>query len=130
MGMQMIAKCKNCGCTFSIRLGGGFVFHLLHCDSCGKDKSISFQELGDVHLRYLKGLKGPYSIATSKHDKFVQDNYPGDPLPEKDYHNLIESVVGSCECGGHFRMDASPRCPECNSDDFEQIEDGPIIMYD
>ncbi len=123
MGIQLTVKCNKCGCKFGARLGGGFVFHLLHCDTCGGDKSITFEELGEVHLRYLKGLNGPYCVATGEHDRFVQENYPGDPLPEKDYHKVIDSVAGECKCGGHFRMDANPRCPQCNSDDFEKTDD-------
>jgi hypothetical protein len=130
MGVEMSAKCRKCGCKFSARSGGGFMFHLLHCDTCGRDKSISFEELGEAHLRYLKGLKGPYCVATSEHDRFVRENYPGDPLPEEDYHKVIDSIAGECRCGGHFRMDAKPRCPKCKSDDYIEDEDGMICHYD
>ncbi len=130
MGVEMAVRCRKCGCGFSARFGGGFIFHLLHCDTCGKDRSISFEEIGEAHLRYLKGLKGPYCVATSEHDRFVRENYPGEPLPEEDYHKVIDSIAGECGCGGHFRMDAKPRCPECRSEEFEEVEDGMICHYD
>ena len=130
MGVEMSMRCKKCGHSFSASFGGGFMFHLLHCDKCGKDKSISFQELGDVHLRYLKGLKGPYCVATGEHDKYVRENYPGEPLPEEDYHKVIDSLVGECRCGGHFRMDAKPRCPKCRAEDLDENKNGMICCYD
>lgn len=106
------------------------MFHLLHCDTCGKDKSISFQELGDIHLRYLKGLKGPYCVATGDQDKYVRENYPGEPLHEEEYHKAIDSIAGVCGCGGHFRMDAKPKCPNCRSEDLDEDKNGMICCYD
>ena len=130
MGVEMAVKCTKCGHGYSASFGGGFVFHLLHCDSCGKDKSILFEELGEAHMRYLKGLKGPYCVATGEHDRFVQENYPGDPLSEEDYHKVIDGIAGECGCGGHFRMDAKPRCPKCGSADYEEDGEGCICCYD
>lgn len=59
MGMEYTAKCNKCGHEFEVSEGGGFFFHLLHCDKCGKQKSISFDEIGEPHLQYLKGLGAP-----------------------------------------------------------------------
>jgi len=69
------------------------VFHLLHCDRCGKDKSLSFDEIGEPHLAYLKGLPGPYAMATAGHDQEVKDNYPGEPLSEDEYHEAVERAA-------------------------------------
>jgi hypothetical protein len=129
MGVELTVKCNKCGHRFSARLGGGFMFHLLHCDMCGKDRSISFRELGEAHLGYLKGLKGAYCVATGEHDRFVRVNYPGEPLPEDEYHRVIDDFAGKCRCGGHFRMDAKPRCPRCRSDEFVETE-GIVCHYD
>jgi hypothetical protein len=35
MGTEHGAKCKKCGHSFGVSEGGGFVFHMLHCDRCG-----------------------------------------------------------------------------------------------
>ena len=110
--------------------GGGFCFHLLHCDQCGKEKSIGFDELGEVHLRYLKGLSGPYSIATRDHDKEVQERYPGEPLSEAEYDLKVEEVAGKCKCGGRFSFDAPARCPLCKSDDYREDPEVCELLYD
>jgi hypothetical protein len=60
-----------CGTRFSVRQGGGFYFDLLHCDACGKDTSVAHQDLGDIHLRYVKGLPGPYAVARAAMDRRI-----------------------------------------------------------
>jgi hypothetical protein len=64
MGTVSSVKCKDCGFKFTVNEGGGFKFHLLHCDRCGESKAVVFDELGDMHWRYLKGRGGSsyYSI--------------------------------------------------------------------
>ena len=47
MGAQYQAICRQCGRECSIMLGGGFHFHLLHCDQCGRGKNVPFDEVGD-----------------------------------------------------------------------------------
>ena len=130
MGREFVATCRNCGGECTISDGGGFVFHLLHCDQCGGEKGMPFDEIGEPHLRYLKGLAGPYSMATAEHDRDVKENYPGEPLAEDEYHRIVEEMAGTCTCGGRFRFDAPPRCPNCHSDDLEYDEDRPSVMYD
>jgi hypothetical protein len=129
MGSQFTAICKKCGHRFEANVGGGFSFHLLHCDECGRNKSIGFNEIGEAHLRYLKGLGGPYCIATQESDEFVQKNYPGDSISEEDYHRICEELAGKCKCGGRFKLDAPPRCPKCRSDEFKSSGDG-LLLYD
>ncbi len=34
----------------------------------------------------------------------------------------IEAVAGSCSCGGSFKVDAPPRCPQCRSLNIERGE--------
>jgi len=113
-----------------MREGGGFTFHLLHCDKFGAEKTISFSELGDIHLRYIKGLESPYTIATTEIDKNIQENYPDEPINEDDYHKFVEEYAGNCECGGHLELDAHPLaiCPYCGSTDISDT--GEIILYD
>ena len=128
MGHRVEAKCLDCGGVFTVDQGGGFLFHLVLCDKCGKTKSIGFDQLGKLHLCYLKGLQGPYRIATSEHDEYVQKHAPIKPISEQEYYEGIEAFAGECECSGKYCLDAPTRCPKCCS---VRIEEGDItIMYD
>jgi hypothetical protein len=120
MGTQRGVICRACGLKSDVSEGGGFVFHLLHCDRCGDAKSISFEEIGEPHLRYLKGLPGSYAMATRRHDEWVKKNYPGEPLSEAEYYAAVEEIVGRCECGGSYKFDVPPRCPKCRSADLAE----------
>ena len=98
MGRSYHVKCLQCGNNFDVNSGGGFFFHLLHCDFCGKDKSIGFDEIGELHLRYIKGLPGPYCVASSSLDQHIKDNYPGEPMSEGEYHAAVEQIAAACDC--------------------------------
>ncbi len=56
---------RSCDARFAVREGGGFFFDLLHCDMCGDANSVAHQDLGDIHLGFVKGLPGPYAVARS-----------------------------------------------------------------
>lgn len=129
MGSMYVAKCLACGTKFEVNEGGGFTFHLLHCDRCGKERYVEFKELGDLHLRYLKGLDVPYSVATRHSDRFVQENYPGEPISEDEYKNGAEGQLEKFDCGGTYRFEAPPRCPECRSTDLEDTYE-KCVCYD
>ena len=128
MGHQIEAKCLDCGRTFTVDHGGGFFFHLVRCDKCGKTKSIGFDELGELHLRYLKGLPGPYCVASSEHDEYVRKHAPVESISEDEYHRGIEAITRKCRCGGKYTLDAPPRCPKCRSTRFK--EGAVTVMYD
>ena len=128
MGYEVQVKCLDCGCTFTAAHGGGFFFHLLRCDRCGQTTSIGFEELGELHVRYVKGLSGPYCLASSEHDREIQQHAPVDPISKDEYHRRIEARVGKCECHGQYTFDAPVRCPKCGSTRVEEGE--PTIMYD
>ena len=104
MGCRYGVKCAQCGHKFSINEGGGFFFHLLHCGSCGEEISVGFDEIGEAHVRYLKGLPGPYCVASSEFDNYMRDNYLGEPLSEEEYHVIVEQIAGACSCGGSFNI--------------------------
>ena len=128
MGHKAKAKCRECRRTFTVERGGGFVFHLVRCNTCGKTKSIGFDELGDLHLRYLKGLPGPYCIASAEHDKDIREYAQIEPISEVEYNRGIESFAGKCRCGGSFYLNTPPRCPKCRS---TQIDEGETtVLYD
>lgn len=130
MGKRYSATCNSCGHKFRVSEGGGFFFHLLKCEKCGGDKSVDFDELGDIHLGYLKGLSEPYCMASSEHDKYVRENYPGESLTEEEYHQEVENIAGKCECGGQYKFHAPSRCPKCKSTNIVQDPDGELIFYD
>jgi len=126
MGHGYAAKCRQCGASFAAREGGGFSFHLLRCDRCGREKNVRFRDLGETHFKYIKGLEVPYCGASAHFDSWIQENYPGQPITEEEYHHAVEEIIGKCDCGGHYRMDGKARCPKCHSAD---IEAGDVLTY-
>jgi hypothetical protein len=128
MGSVVEAQCCKCGNAFTFQDGGGFTFHLVRCDSCGAEKHIGFDELGVLHLRYLKGLSGPYCLASAEHDKVVREKAQVEPVSEAEYHKGIETISGACNCGGRYRLDALPRCPKCRSTQISS--GGTAACYD
>lgn len=128
MGVSVAAKCLDCGEVFTVAHGGGFSFHLLRCDRCGKMKSVGFDELGETHLRYLKWAPGPYCIASMEHDRWVHENAQVEPLSPEEYEKNVEAFASSCDCGGNYSLNAQPRCPKCLS---TKIEEGEVeVLYD
>jgi len=128
MGQQVEATCLDCGKTFTVDHGGGFSFHLLRCDKCGKTKAVGFRALGELHMRYLKGLPGPYCVASSEHDRNVREHVSIEPISEDEYHRGVEAIAGNCRCRGKYTLDAPPRCPKCRSTRIEEGE--TTVMYD
>lgn len=128
MGHQVQAKCLDCGSTFTVDHGGGFFFHLLRCDQCGQIKSIAFRDLGELHVRYVKGLSIPYCTASAESDRQIQEHAPVEPISQEEYYRRIETIAGKCECGGQYTFEAPVRCPQCRSTRIEEGE--PTIYYD
>lgn len=128
MGYRIKAKCRECGQSFHVDHGGGFVFHLVRCDKCGRTKQLPFDKLGELHIRYLKGLDVPYSMATEKTDAMARELPSGPPISKDEYNAGVEAAAGNCRCRGKYRMEAPPRCPKCRS---TNIEEGMLtVMYD
>ena len=116
MGSATGFICSVCETRFTVRQGGGFIFDLLHCDACGAAKSVSHKDLGDIHLRFVKGLAPrPYALVRSAMDWRIQAEYQGEPIGRVEYRMLAEGSLGACTCGGRFRYDAPARCPSCRS---------------
>lgn len=103
MGKEFTAICKECSEKFSAREGGGISFHLLHCDKCGKEKSIPKSDIEKA-----------------------------DELKEKNLTNQqkVEYFAGQCEDGGNFTLTAKGRCPKCNSDEYVIDRSGAFSLYD
>jgi hypothetical protein len=132
MGTATSHVCRACGTRFGVRDGGGFFFDLLHCDRCGRAQSVGHEELGDTHLRFVKGLPGPYTVGRTAIDRRIQREYPGKPLSRDEYHAAAEATVDPCPCGGQFRYGAPPRCPACGSTSemWEADPHASLIHYD
>lgn len=132
MGSATSQVCRDCGVHFMARDGGGFMFDLLDCDTCGDDRAVSHEELGDIHLGYVKGLPGPYAVARSRMDAEIKATYPGPSLTRAEYRAGAEATLDRCGCGGTYRYDAPPRCPGCRStpDRWDEDPDGPMMFID
>ena len=132
MGSATGYICRTCGARFRIRHGGGFFFDLLHCDRCGQDRRIGHQELGDIHLGFIKGLSVPYAVARSEMDRAIQRDFPGPALTTEEYHRAAEATLEPCTCGGRFRCDAPARCPVCRSTSsaWEMDPTAARVLYD
>jgi len=129
-GSRFEAVCSVCTMRFPVNDGGGFFFHLLRCDTCGQEKRIGFDTLGEIHLRYIKGLGGPWCVASTDADKKVQVSFPGEPIDEKEYHAFVEKSAGLCSCGGNYTFDAKPRCPRCHASEYTRDPHGERAFYD
>lgn len=133
MGQASGFICKACKARFPVRDGGGFFFDLLHCDTCGATKSVRHRDLGDIHLRFVKGLAPrPYAIARSEMDWRIQAEYAGEPIGRVEYRALAEGTLEACSCGGRFRYDAPARCPSCRStsEQWKPNPNAPGMHYD
>lgn len=130
MGSRFEAVCSVCGMRYPVNDGGGFFFHLLHCDTCGGDRRIGFDSLGEIHLRYIKGLGEPWCGASVEADRKVQETFPGEPLDEQEYHTLVEEIAGTCTCGGKFTFAGKPRCPRCRSTEYREDPHRERVLYD
>lgn len=102
MGRQFKARCNQCQSEFEVSEGGGRDFYLLHCDTCGEEKSIRQEEILEKITKQ--------DLALSFNEK-------------------VEAIAGACE-DGHYRLSAKARCPKCHSDDYSPVVDanGQIRM--
>jgi hypothetical protein len=130
MGQQTKRRCLACGKRFQVEQGGGFFFDLLHCDRCGEARSIGHEEMGDIHLGYIKGLPGPYAVARREMDEDILRTFSGPALTRAEYQAAVEGLVGACACGGAFSYAAPARCPGCGSTEERWSEPSEMLLYD
>ena len=90
------------------------------------------KRLGDIHLRYVRGLGMPYAVSRSAMDARIQAEYPGEPLSRDEYRAAAEATLEPCTCGSHFRYAAPPRCPTCRStsEQWDGDPEAPMALYD
>jgi hypothetical protein len=130
MGSTESMECKDCGSEFFWSEGGGFTFHLLHCDRCGEERSVGFEQLGDAHVAWLKGTGTVWTVATAESDRAAADSYTGPVLGDEDYEAAVAATAGTCRCGGSFAWDVPPTCPTCRSRNVDHRPGGPMVCYD
>jgi DNA-directed RNA polymerase subunit RPC12/RpoP len=119
MRIRTNTRCLKCRAKFEVDEGGDATSHLLRCEECGQTTTIEFDRLGWLYLRYSKWLVQGFDATTSEHICDLQA-LPCTPMPQREYERRVEAIAGSCECGGDFTFDASPRCPECRSEDIAE----------
>ena len=124
MGHRVKAKCLDCGEVFTVEDGGGFYFHLVRCDTCGKTKEISFTD-----LRYQEALGKSSGIASPEPDEDIREQAPVESESEDEYQSAIEAAAGRCRCRGKYTSDAPPRCPTCRSTRIDE-SDTITMCYD
>lgn len=95
MGELSSTTCLDCGTQFQVFDGGGFRFRVLRCEKCGQSTTVTDADLS------RRGVLGVLRLRSRK----VWGANIGD----------VERVAGHCACGGAFRIDAPPRCPNCLS---------------
>jgi hypothetical protein len=128
MGSEVAATCRDCRAQFTVSHGGGFRFHQLRCERCGQATTIGFDELGDLHVRYLKGSERPYTVTFEAEHRHVRDHVDVEPLSSEEYFVAVELAAGDCDCGGALSFDAPARCPTCGS---TQLDEGQVLVcYD
>ncbi len=130
MGMRTDYRCTTCDARFTAGEGGGFFFDLLHCTDCGAAKSISHQDMGDIHLAFIKGLPVPYAMVRARLDARIKATFPGEPLDGEAYHEAVSKLAGPCTCGGTFTYEAPARCPGCRSTQESWEPTGGWVHYD
>ncbi len=129
MGETITVVCRKCRRRFAVHHGGGMLFHLLHCDRCGQEATVTHSQMGDTHLAYLRRVGGTYAVHTADETGATGDARLGEPLGEEQYDRAVEEIAGACACGGHFRLTAPARCPQCGSAALDRDDRGPISVY-
>lgn len=107
MGYQFEATCSSCSHRFTVREGGGEMFDLLHCDRCGRDRSVDYAKVGDARQAELQG-----------------------PAAWQVHRQALEEHAGRGRCGGHSRVGVLARCPKCRSTDLREDPEGHSMLYD
>ncbi|MFW6163697.1 MAG: hypothetical protein ACODAJ_13085 [Planctomycetota bacterium] len=122
--------CRACGWRGEVVEGGAPGLYLLHCESCGEPRRVTREELGDIYLRYLKGLPEDARQMVAGYDPAAVEACVGAPLTLEALFAAIETHAGRCSCGGTLSLEAPPRCRRCRCDDLADDPDGPGIRYE
>jgi Zn ribbon nucleic-acid-binding protein len=103
MGISEKVICSKCGARYTAQTGASDIAQLLHCDKCGHERWITFDQIGDLRTR---------------------------PISVERYQESVERLVDPCGCGGRFTFDAPARCPSCHAVEHEPDPAGQTVIYD
>ncbi len=125
MGESYMVICSACQHRFRVTSGPGMRFLVFHCDTCGRDKGVGFDDFGAEFTRLPEGI-GPYSLERER-----DQESPVELRSERArIRQHVEDTAGGCPCGGAFRLDAIARCPDCGSDRYVNDPNAEQILYD
>ena len=106
----MTLTCPHCACTIEIEQP--YPYHAgfsdegsLYCDSCS-----AILVFGSYNPYYARLVPGKHPWCLTDREK-----------------RLVEAHLRACSCGGRFRFDLPPRCPECGGSLAELL--GGDIYY-
>lgn len=111
MGAMQGVICAQCGHRHEILIGPGMTFLLLHCEVCGRPKSVARSD-----------VQAAPDTASGEE--------PGLVMCLESNSQRIAAIAGRCDCGGSFSLDAPPRCPRCRSTEYRSDPDGMELLYD
>jgi len=126
MGHQYGAICSACQHRFSVSEGPGMRSVTLHCDRCGRMKTLAFEKLGERFWELTALGAGPYDLDGAGDAELSDRERP----PREALRNHVETVAGRCRCRGTYRIDAPARCPRCRSVEHEPDPEGEFLCYD
>lgn len=78
MGHQFGAICSACGHHFDVSEGGGFIFDLLHCDTCGRTQAVERADARDANPGYHR-ISGQHADRCPCGGHFLQSAPPRCP---------------------------------------------------
>jgi len=119
MGAEYRGRCNACGTTFTYKESGGFCFHVLRCDTCGRSKMVEHDKPDGPDALFSRDLSSDLESPADE---------PAGPIDRGTDVAAVERKVRPCRCGGRYRFDAPPRCPRCRSTDIDRGE--ITLLYD
>lgn len=121
------AICNDCNEKFVCYESDSASYHTLHCEICGKECNVAFDDTG---IQFLSCL-----VETNNHSENEDEENFTNSFEEHrvfvDGQSLkkIDKIAGLCECGGHFRLDLPVRCPRCGSMNYREAQAKPFERY-
>ncbi len=109
MGSSHEAVCRECGTKFRVDIGASMSALQVRCKDCGR---ATFVSLEDIYAKEAQDVPG---LGADDGSWSIRDRLAGE-------------LAATCSCGGHYTVDAPPRCPKCRSADLDIAP--PDLMYD
>lgn len=106
-------RCIRCSTLFEVGQAAGLTHHLLHCNRCGREKTLKTEEILQIfsHTKYGTLSHSPSYKGNPRTASEALDTLVNDPK----YRFLVEHHAGLCICGSLFKFPGKARCPRCRS---------------